>query len=99
MLLHTIVEYDRHRLREIGLPITRDVLIFKRFIQEEIFPGGQLPQPQWVIDGAQAAGFTAQRIDPLQQRYTHTLDHWSAALARHHTDAVGSRRNRPTTPT
>ena len=69
MLLHTIVEYDRHRLREHGLKITRDVLLFKKFIQEEIFPGGQSPQPQWAVDGAQAAGFTVERIQPLQQHY------------------------------
>ena len=88
MLLHTIVEYDRHQLREHGLKITRDVLLFKKFIQEEIFPGGQLPQPQWVVDGAQAAGFTVERIHPLQQHYARTLDHWSAALRERHDDAV-----------
>ena len=37
--------------------------------------------------GARAAGFTVERIHPLQH-YARTLDHWSGALAQRHTDAV-----------
>ena len=88
MLLHTIVQYNRHTIRAKGLPIDRDLLRFARFIQTEIFPGGQLPEPEWVVDGAEAAGFTVERIHPLQPHYARTLDHWSAALAQRHDDAV-----------
>ena len=75
------------------------MLKFNKFIREEIFPGGQLPQPEWVVDGAQAAGFTVERIHPLQQHYARTLDHWSAALQQRHDDAVRIARSTPTTPT
>ena len=88
MLLHTIVQCNRHEIRAKGLPIDREVLKFTRFLRDEIFPGGQLPEPEWVVDGAQAAGFTVERIHPLQPHYARTLDHWSAALAQHHADAV-----------
>jgi len=88
MLLHTIVGYNRHLLREKGLPLNREVLEFYRFITSEIFPGGQLPKPEWVIEGAQAAGFTVERIHPLQLHYARTLDCWSAALQQHRAEAV-----------
>lgn len=39
MLLHTITQINRHRIRELGLPINREVLLFGQFIQHEIFPG------------------------------------------------------------
>jgi cyclopropane-fatty-acyl-phospholipid synthase len=88
LLLHTIVQCPRHEIRAKGLPIDREVLKFTRFLREEIFPGGQLPEQEWVVDGAQAAGFTVERIHPLQPHYARTLDCWSAALAQHHADAV-----------
>ncbi|MGK9272260.1 class I SAM-dependent methyltransferase [Williamsia muralis] len=80
MLLHTITQYNRHDIRARGLPINREVLEFAQFIQNEIFPGGQLPEPKWVVDGAEAAGFAVERIHPLQQHYARTLEIWSATL-------------------
>jgi cyclopropane-fatty-acyl-phospholipid synthase len=80
MLLHTITQYNRHDIRARGLPINRKVLEFAQFIQTEIFPGGQLPEPQWVVDGAETGGFTVDRIHPLQQHYARTLEIWSATL-------------------
>lgn len=88
MLLHTIVQYNRHDIRAKGLPIDREVLLFARFIRDEIFPGGELPEPEWVVAGAEAAGFTVTRIHPLQQHYARTLDHWAAALQDRRDDAI-----------
>ena len=88
MLLHTIVQYNRHVIRQRGLPITREDLTFHNFIRTEIFPGGQLPEPERVVEAARAAGFAVERIHPLQQHYARTLDCWSAALQRRHADAV-----------
>ena len=88
MLLHTIVQYNRHELRDKGLPLNREVLSFARFIREEIFPGGELPEPRWVVEGAEAAGFEVTRIHPLQQHYARTLDHWAAALQERRDDAI-----------
>ncbi|MBD0322999.1 MAG: class I SAM-dependent methyltransferase [Aldersonia sp.] len=88
MLLHTIVQYNRHEIREKGLPINREVLKFARFIRDEIFPGGELPEPNWVVNDATATGFEVQRIHPLQQHYARTLDHWAEALREHHDEAI-----------
>ena len=88
MLLHTIVAFNRHVIREKGLPITRDVLAFARFIANEIFPGGQLPEPHDVERESTRVGFSVERIQPLQQHYARTLDHWAAALQKREDDAV-----------
>ncbi|WP_213575786.1 cyclopropane mycolic acid synthase family methyltransferase [Rhodococcus sp. USK13] len=88
MLLHTITQINRHRIRELGLPINREVLLFGQFIQHEIFPGGQLPEPEWVVEGAEKAGFRVDRIQPLQQHYARTLDSWATALAEHREEAI-----------
>lgn len=88
MLLHTIVAFNRHVIREKGLPITRDVLAFARFIANEIFPGGQLPEPHDVERESTRVGFTVERIQPLQQHYARTLDTWAASLKEREEDAV-----------
>ncbi|MBT0568151.1 cyclopropane mycolic acid synthase family methyltransferase [Williamsia sp. CHRR-6] len=88
MLLHTIVQFHRHTLREKGLPVNRSVLEFGQFIAKEIFPGGELPEPHEVENGAQAAGYTVERIQPLQQHYARTLDFWAAALEERRDDAI-----------
>lgn len=88
MLLHTIVQYNRHEIRAKGLPIDRKLLEFGIFIQKEIFPGGQLPEPEWVVDGAEAAGFTVERIHPLRLHYARTLDCWAAALTQRRDEAI-----------
>lgn len=88
MLLHTIVQFDRHEWRAKGLPINREILEFGKFIASEIFPGGQLPEPQWVIDYARAAHFDVQRVHPLGPNYTVTLEHWARALREHRDEAI-----------
>jgi cyclopropane-fatty-acyl-phospholipid synthase len=88
MLLHTIVGFNRHQIKDKGLKLARTDLEFLLFIRDVIFPGGQLPEPEWVSQGAQKAGFTVQRIHPLQQHYARTLDAWSAALREHRDDAI-----------
>ncbi len=88
MLLHTIVQFNRHEIRAKGLPINREVLLFARFIQDEIFPGGQLPEQRAVVDSAEAAGFTVTRVHPLGPHYARTLDSWAAALRSHRDEAI-----------
>ena len=87
MLLHTIVGYGR-KLLEKGISVTREDIAFARFILREIFPGGQLPQPSWVTEHAEGAGFGVQRIQSLQPHYAQTLDCWAAALESHRDDAI-----------
>ncbi|MBJ8347377.1 cyclopropane mycolic acid synthase family methyltransferase [Antrihabitans sp. YC2-6] len=90
MLLHTIVQYNRHEIRAKGLPINREVLEFANFINAEIFPGGQLPEPEWVVADARAAGFVVERIHPLRLHYARTLDHWCATLREHRDEAIAA---------
>ncbi|MEV6276994.1 cyclopropane mycolic acid synthase family methyltransferase [Nocardia sp. NPDC051832] len=80
LLLHTIVRTDADDL-------DRDLVEFAWFIQNEIFPGGQLPKPRWVVQSATAAGFAVTRVHALRSHYARTLDCWSAALAARRAEA------------
>ncbi|WP_045822188.1 cyclopropane mycolic acid synthase family methyltransferase [Williamsia herbipolensis] len=88
MLLHTITAYGLSHHHETGNKISKDDFAFLRFIATEIFPGGQLPLPKQVTDGATAAGFTVEKIQPLQLHYARTLDAWSKALGEHRDEAI-----------
>ncbi|RMI35352.1 cyclopropane mycolic acid synthase family methyltransferase [Nocardia stercoris] len=88
MLLHTIIGFHRHQLRELGLPVTHDYLAFGKFMAEEIFPGGQLPQPQWIREHAERAGFRLLNVQSLQLHYARTLDLWAEALREHRVEAI-----------
>ncbi len=57
-------------------------LRFMKFIMDEIFPGGDLPQAKGVVDHAERAGFGVKLVQPLRLHYARTLDTWSAALRR-----------------
>lgn len=88
MLLHTIVQYDRHQIRAKGLPINREVLRFYKFIAHEIFPGGQLPLAEEVLEHAKTAGFAVERVHPLGPHYVITLRHWAHALQARRDEAI-----------
>ena len=80
MLLHTIVQTDWNDLRQSGVEITHEDVLFAKFIREKIFPGGQLCTPRIIIDHAQRAGFTVTHTQSLRMHYARTLDLWSANL-------------------
>ncbi|WP_396929033.1 cyclopropane mycolic acid synthase family methyltransferase [Mycolicibacterium sp.] len=88
MLLHTIVRPSDDDFTARGLPITMRHLKFFKFIMDEIFPGGQLPQPETVTEHATRAGFSVNRIQPLRLHYARTLDLWAAALQENEEEAV-----------
>lgn len=88
MLLHTIVGYTLPSLEEMGVPVTHENVIFGKFIQRVIFPGGQLPEPTWVTDAAEKAGFRTEKIQSLQLHYARTLDHWAEALEEKEEEAI-----------
>ncbi|MCV7369636.1 class I SAM-dependent methyltransferase [Mycolicibacterium duvalii] len=88
MMLHTIVKPDDEEFKERGLPVTMTKIRFFKFIMDEIFPGGDLPQPSKVRSHATKAGFTVARVQPLRLHYARTLDHWSAALEAHKDEAI-----------
>jgi cyclopropane-fatty-acyl-phospholipid synthase len=88
MLLHTIVRPSDDEIAERGLPLTMRLLLFIKFIMDEIFPGGNLPKVTQVEDHATKAGFAITRIQPLRLHYARTLDTWAAALQQHKDEAI-----------
>ncbi|NMD97805.1 methyltransferase domain-containing protein [Rhodococcus sp. BL-253-APC-6A1W] len=88
MLLHTIVGHSRQLLEDMDVEVNRDDALFLRFILREIFPGGQLPERDMIITGAQRHGYWVQNIESLQPHYVHTLDLWARALKARHDEAV-----------
>jgi cyclopropane-fatty-acyl-phospholipid synthase len=88
MLLHTILGYRRNYFHEQGIPVTISDLKFMRFIGKEIFPGGELPCEQDVVEFSRNAGFSVERIQLLRPHYARTLDMWAAKLEAHRDDAI-----------
>jgi cyclopropane-fatty-acyl-phospholipid synthase len=88
MLLHSIIKPSDEEFAERGLPITMTKLRFMKFIMDEIFPGGDLPQAKAVEEHAERAGFVVKRVQPLRLHYARTLDTWAAALESRRDDAI-----------
>ncbi len=80
IMLHTIIKPSDEEFAERGLPLTMNKLRFFKFIMDEIFPGGDLPQARAVTDHATTAGFEVRLVQPLRLHYAKTLDIWAAAL-------------------
>jgi cyclopropane-fatty-acyl-phospholipid synthase len=80
MLLHSIFTHRWTYWHEHDIPVTMSDLRFMRFIQHEIFPGGQLPSSEDILEFSQAAGFACEQIKMLRPHYARTLDTWAANL-------------------
>ena len=88
MLLHTIIQPSGEEFAERELPITMTKLRFMKFIMDEIFPGGDLPNAKTVEEHAQSAGFDVKRVQQLRLHYARTLDNWAAALESRRDEAI-----------
>jgi cyclopropane-fatty-acyl-phospholipid synthase len=88
MLLHTILGHRRNYFHEQRIPVTISDLKFMRFIGKEIFPGGELPCEQDVVEFSRNAGFSMERIQLLRPHYALTLDMWAARLEARRDDAI-----------
>ncbi len=88
MMLHTIIKPSDEEFAERGLPITMTKLRFMKFIMDEIFPGGDLPQAKGVVAHAERAGFGVKLVQPLRLHYARTLDTWAAALEARRDEAI-----------
>jgi cyclopropane-fatty-acyl-phospholipid synthase len=88
MMLHTIIKPSDEEYTERALPMTMTLLRFFKFIMDEIFPGGDLPQAKAVVEHATQAGFEVKLVQPLRLHYARTLDTWSAALEAHKDEAI-----------
>jgi cyclopropane-fatty-acyl-phospholipid synthase len=88
MMLHTIIKPSDEEFADRGLPITITKLRFIKFIMEEIFPGGDLPQVKGVEEHAGRAGFEVKLVQPLRLHYARTLDTWAQALESRRDEAI-----------
>lgn len=80
MLLHSIMTFTQKRMHEQGIVLTMSDLRFFRFLRTEIFPGGEMPAKEDILDNAQAAGFALEDVEYLRPHYARTLDIWAANL-------------------
>ncbi|OBG37983.1 SAM-dependent methyltransferase [Mycobacterium alsense] len=88
MLLHSIIKPSEEEFAARGLPITMTKLRFMKFIMDEIFPGGDLPNANAVVEHAERAGFEVRLVQPLRLHYARTLDAWAAALQSRRDEAI-----------
>ncbi|WP_299559253.1 cyclopropane mycolic acid synthase family methyltransferase [uncultured Mycolicibacterium sp.] len=88
MMLHTIIKPSDEEFAARNLPLTMSYLRFFKFIMDEIFPGGDLPQAKVVEEHATRAGFTVTQTQQLRLHYARTLDCWATALEAHREEAV-----------
>jgi cyclopropane-fatty-acyl-phospholipid synthase len=88
MLLHTICKPTNEEFADTGLPLTMKLLRFSKFIMDEIFPGGDLPKFDVVIEHAAKAGFELTRAQRLRLHYARTLEIWAEKLSARRDEAI-----------
>ena len=88
MLLHSIFTYTQRHMHRHGIQLTMGDLRFFRFLRKEIFPGGEMPGKEDIVDRSQDAGFSVENIQLLQPHYVRTLDMWAANLAANRERAI-----------
>lgn len=80
MLLHTIT---------LGKPSKAfSFLRFVHFMSVKIFPGGDVPPPERVIEFARAGSFEPVHVESLRPHYARTLDEWAKNLEKNKGRAV-----------
>jgi cyclopropane-fatty-acyl-phospholipid synthase len=57
-------------------------LRFVHFLSTKIFPGGDVPPPERVLEAARFADLEAVHIESLRPHYARTLEHWAQNLVR-----------------
>lgn len=88
MMLHTIVYGSEETLEPGQTLMTHEHVLFAKFIQKEIFPGGQLTRASVIEQYAREAGFDCQRVHSLRLHYAKTLDCWAQNLSARREEAV-----------
>ena len=88
MMLHTIVQPEINELRQRGIVVDHEAVMFGKFICKNIFPGGQLCSPQVITRHAANAGFTLAHSESLRLHYARTLDMWANNLRAHREQAI-----------
>jgi cyclopropane-fatty-acyl-phospholipid synthase len=88
MMLHTIVQPDINELRQRGIVVDHEAVMFGKFVCKNIFPGGQLCSPQVIARHATNAGFTLTHSESLRLHYARTLDMWADNLRARRQEAI-----------
>jgi len=88
MMLHTIVQPDINELRQRGIVVDHEAVMFGKFICKNIFPGGQLCSPQVITRHATNAGFKLAHSESLRLHYARTLDMWADNLRARREQAI-----------
>lgn len=90
MMIETIFTHPINYWREHGIAITLTDMKFTRFIGREIFPGGQLPSDQDMLEFSSAAGFSTDELQLMNTHYVRTLDTWAANLVAQRDKAIAT---------
>jgi cyclopropane-fatty-acyl-phospholipid synthase len=73
LLLHTIT---------LGKPSKAFAFLrFVHFLSTKIFPGGDVPPPERVLEAARTGGFETLHVECLRPHYARTLECWAGNLA------------------
>ncbi len=88
MMLHTIVVPTVEEIEQRQIKITMTLARFVKFMMDEIFPGGRLPNVALVEKHAEQAGFEVARVQSLRLHYARTLSIWAAALEARKDEAI-----------
>ncbi|MGV0794389.1 cyclopropane mycolic acid synthase family methyltransferase [Mycolicibacterium sp. XJ1819] len=90
MLLQTIMGHPLKRWPELGIPIVMSDLKFMRFISKEIFPGGQVPCDEDVVEYSREAGYSVADLQKLSPHYVRTLSTWAQRLQASREQAIAA---------
>jgi cyclopropane-fatty-acyl-phospholipid synthase len=90
MVLETIFTHPPSYWHDHGIAITMSDLRFMRFVSTEIFPGGQMPSAEDVVEFSSGAGFSMGELQVINEHYVRTLDTWAANLEAHRDDAIAA---------
>jgi cyclopropane-fatty-acyl-phospholipid synthase len=90
MLLHSILTRTQRHLHERGVSLTMSDLRFIRFLRTEIFPGGEMPAEEDVVDNAGPVGFSVEQLQLLDGHYIRTLETWAANLQANRERAIAT---------
>ena len=93
MVLETIFTHPPSYWHEHGISITMSDLRFMRFVGKEIFPGGQMPSAEDVVEFSSSAGFSMDELQVMNEHYVRTLDAWAANLHARRDDAIAATTN------